>query len=166
MAKIELKYVSKLYDNENYGLNDFSVSIESGTFVTVLGNSGSGKSTLLKLIAGLLKPDAGEIYIDDQLVNNVPPQKRDIAMMFQEYVLYPHYNVYDNIAAYLRFIKTDEETPKRYSVTHFDFDKTYDYLVKVKDKMREQSTIQNQDRVLSIAKLQIKQGKSATPYAI
>ena len=90
MAKIELKYVSKLYDNENYGLNDFSVSIESGTFVTVLGNSGSGKSTLLKLIAGLLKPDAGEIYIDDQLVNNVPPQKRDIAMMFQEYVLYPH----------------------------------------------------------------------------
>ena len=93
MAKIELKYVSKLYDNENYGLNDFSVSIESGTFVTVLGSSGSGKSTLLKLIAGLLKPDAGEIYIDDQLVNNVPPQKRDIAMMFQEYVLYPHYNV-------------------------------------------------------------------------
>ena len=109
MAKIELKYVSKLYDSINYGLNDFSVSIDSGTFVTVLGNSGSGKSTLLKLIAGLLKPDAGEIYIDDQLVNNVPPQKRDIAMMFQEYVLYPHYNVYDNIAAYLRFIKTDEE---------------------------------------------------------
>ena len=109
MAKIELKYVSKLYDNENYGLYDFSVSIESGTFVTVLGNSGSGKSTLLKLIAGLLKPDAGEIYIDDQLVNNVPPQKRDIAMMFQEYVLYPNYYVYDNIAAYLRFIKTDEE---------------------------------------------------------
>lgn len=110
MAKIELKYVSKMYDNENYGLNDFSVSIESGTFVTVLGNSGSGKSTLLKVIAGLLKPDAGEVYIDDQLMNNVPPQKRDIAMMFQEYVLYPHYNVYDNIASYLRFIKTDEES--------------------------------------------------------
>ena len=83
MAKIELKYVSKLYDNENYGLNDFSVSIESGTFVTVLGSSGSGKSTLLKLIAGLLKPDAGEIYIDDKLVNNIAPQKRDIAIMFQ-----------------------------------------------------------------------------------
>ena len=113
MASLIFKNVTKIYDNKSYGLIDFDCEIKNGEFVSVIGPSGSGKTTFLKLIAGLLSPQCGEMYIDNELVNNIPPQKRNVAMMFQEYVLYPNYNVYDNVAAYLKFNKVDPEVIAR-----------------------------------------------------
>ncbi len=78
-------------------VKDVSFSIASGEYVVILGPSGCGKTTLLRLIAGLYEPDRGEIYIDGKLVNNVPPHKRGIALMFQNYALFPHMSVLDNI---------------------------------------------------------------------
>ena len=109
MANIIFKNVTKVYGNQTYGLIDFDCKIKSGEFITVIGSSGSGKTTFLKLIAGLLKPDCGEMYINDILVNGIAPQKRDVAMMFQEYVLYPNFNVFDNVAAYLKFQKIEAD---------------------------------------------------------
>ena len=109
MANIIFKNVTKVYGNQTYGLIDFDCEIKSGEFITVIGSSGSGKTTFLKLIAGLLKPDCGEMYINDILVNGIAPQKRDVAMMFQEYVLYPNFNVFDNVAAYLKFQKIETD---------------------------------------------------------
>ena len=109
MSNIIFKNITKSYESE-YGLIDFDCEIKSGEFVTVVGSSGAGKSTFLKLIAGLLKPDCGELYIGDELVNDVVASKRDVAMMFQELVLYPNYNVYENVAAYLKFNHIESDT--------------------------------------------------------
>ena len=111
MSNIIFKNITKRYEDE-YGLLDFDCHINSGEFITVIGTSGAGKSTFLKLISGLLKPDYGELYIEDELVNDRPASKRDVAMMFQEYVLYPNYNVYENVGAYLRFNRVSEDVVK------------------------------------------------------
>ena len=79
-------------------VDDISVDIRPGEFVTLLGPSGCGKTTTLRMVAGFEEITGGEIYIGDELVNHVPPDKRDTAMVFQSYALFPNYNIYDNIA--------------------------------------------------------------------
>ena len=94
---IELKGLSVSCDREKI-LDDLHLSISDGEFVTFLGPSGCGKTTTLRIIAGFLEPDEGEVYFDSQLINGVPPHKRKVNTIFQRYALFPHYNVFDNIA--------------------------------------------------------------------
>ncbi|HLH86585.1 MAG TPA: ABC transporter ATP-binding protein [Thermoplasmataceae archaeon] len=96
-AKLELRNVSKSYGKQLV-ISDMSIEIEKGELFVVLGSSGAGKSTLLKLIVGIERPDEGKILIDGRDVTNLPPNKRNIAMVFQNYALYPNMNVYENIA--------------------------------------------------------------------
>ncbi|MBM3709576.1 MAG: ABC transporter ATP-binding protein, partial [Actinobacteria bacterium] len=97
MAKVLLKDLTKKFD-EVVAVNSMNSVIEDREFVVLVGPSGCGKTTTLRMIAGLEEATTGEIYIGDRLVNNVPPKDRDIAMVFQNYALYPHMNVYDNMA--------------------------------------------------------------------
>jgi multiple sugar transport system ATP-binding protein len=101
MATVELLRVSKVYGSVTV-VDDVSLAVRDEEFVVLLGPSGCGKSTLLKLIAGLEDPSAGEIYIDGALANYVPPVERDVSMVFQNYALYPHMSVADNIGFPLR----------------------------------------------------------------
>jgi multiple sugar transport system ATP-binding protein len=105
MAKVVLKNLTKKFD-EVIAVNNMSTTIEDREFVVLVGPSGCGKTTTLRMIAGLEEATGGEIYIGDRLVNNVPPKDRDIAMVFQNYALYPHMNVYDNMAFGLKLRKT------------------------------------------------------------
>jgi len=109
MAKVTVKNVSKIYPGEKgrdvTAVHDVSLDIQDREFVVLVGPSGCGKSTTLRMIAGLEEISRGEIYIDDRLVNNVPPKDRDIAMVFQNYALYPHMSVYDNLAFGLKLRK-------------------------------------------------------------
>jgi len=105
MAKVELKNLTKKFD-EVVAVNDMNSVIEDREFVVLVGPSGCGKTTTLRMIAGLEEVTQGEIYIGDRLVNNVPPKDRDIAMVFQNYALYPHMNVYDNMAFGLKLRRT------------------------------------------------------------
>lgn len=98
MASITLKNVSKVYPGGVKAVKDFNLEIKDKEFVVFVGPSGCGKSTTLRLIAGLESITEGEIYIDGKLVNNVEPKDRDIAMVFQNYALYPHMTVYQNMA--------------------------------------------------------------------
>jgi multiple sugar transport system ATP-binding protein len=98
MAKVILKHVYKRYGNKVTAVKDFNLETEDGEFVVFVGPSGCGKTTTLRMIAGLEEISEGEIYIGDRLVNDVPPKDRDIAMVFQNYALYPHMNVYQNMA--------------------------------------------------------------------
>jgi multiple sugar transport system ATP-binding protein len=102
--RVQLEGLSKKYDDYE-AVCDVSLSIESGEFMVLLGPSGSGKTTTLRMIAGLSTPDTGLIRFDDRVVNMVHPAKRDIAMVFQDYALYPHKTVYDNIGFNLRVRK-------------------------------------------------------------
>ncbi len=112
--KIVSKYLKKVYDKGAYGLRDANVDIESGEFAVIVGESGSGKSTLLRLIAGLDKPTAGELYLDGLLADSIPAKDRNISMVFQEYVLYPKFTVWENIAVALeRYHLTREEEDLR-----------------------------------------------------
>ncbi len=101
MKSVELINVSKTFGSYK-ALDNLNLAIEPGEFLTLLGPSGCGKTTTLNLLAGLLTPDSGEIYIGDTLVNELSPDKRDIAMVFQDYALYPHMSVYENLAFPLR----------------------------------------------------------------
>ena len=105
MARIELKHLSKEFDKGVKVINDLNLNIEDGEFLVMVGPSGCGKSTTLRLIAGLEEVNEGEIYIGDKLVNDVPPKNRDISMVFQNYALYPHMTVYDNMAFGLKLRK-------------------------------------------------------------
>jgi len=105
MAQVKLQNVSKTYEGHIKAVNSANVFIEDKEFVVLVGPSGCGKSTLLRMIAGLEEITEGEIYIDEKLVNNVPPKDRDIAMVFQNYALYPHMSVYDNMAFGLKLRK-------------------------------------------------------------
>lgn len=104
MAKVILKNVLKCFGTVR-AVDDINLEIKDKEFLTLLGPSGCGKTTTLRLVAGLEKPDEGEIYIGDELVNDVVSKDRDIAMVFQSYALYPHMNVYDNIAFGLKMRK-------------------------------------------------------------
>ncbi len=105
MGSVRLEDVSKKYDNVNVVVSDVNVSIDDKEFVVLVGPSGCGKSTTLRMIAGLEEITDGKIYIDDRVVNDVPPKDRDIAMVFQNYALYPHMSVFDNLAFGLKMRK-------------------------------------------------------------
>ena len=98
MASLELKNIYKVYPSGVTAVTDFNLSIEDKEFIVFVGPSGCGKSTTLRMIAGLEEISSGELYIDGVLVNNTAPKDRDIAMVFQNYALYPHMTVYDNMA--------------------------------------------------------------------
>jgi len=105
MATITIDRVSRVFPGGHAGVRDVSLEIADGEFVVLVGPSGSGKSTLLRLIAGLESPTSGRILIDGRDVTTVPPQERDLAMVFQSYALYPHKTVRENLAFGLRVRK-------------------------------------------------------------
>lgn len=113
MANVILKDVYKRYDGGVIAVSEFNLNIKDKEFVILVGPSGCGKSTTLRMIAGLEEITAGEIYIGDKLVNDVQPKDRDIAMVFQNYALYPHMSVFDNMAFGLKLRKTPKEEIKR-----------------------------------------------------
>jgi multiple sugar transport system ATP-binding protein len=104
MTNLRIENLTKKYGNVK-ALDDFSLEIKSGEFMVLLGPSGCGKTTAVRCIAGLISPTNGQIYIGDQVVNDLPPKDRDVAMVFQNYALYPHMSVYDNIAFPLKMRK-------------------------------------------------------------
>ncbi len=105
MARVQLKDVTKIYDKNVVAVDHATVDIQNREFVVLVGPSGCGKSTTLRMIAGLEEVTEGEIYIGERFVNDVPPKDRDIAMVFQNYALYPHMTVYDNMAFGLKLRK-------------------------------------------------------------
>jgi len=113
MVSVKIRELIKRYDKV-VAVNGVSLMVSDGSFVVLLGPSGCGKTTTLRCIAGLETPDNGEIWIGDNLVNDLPPKDRDVAMVFQNYALYPHMTVYDNIAFPLKMKKTPKnEIDKR-----------------------------------------------------
>ena len=108
MADVILKDVTKKFGNV-VAVNKANLHVNDGEFLVLLGPSGCGKTTTLRLVAGLEEPTSGEIYIGDKLVNDVPPKDRNIAMVFQNYALYPHMNVYQNISFGLRLRKMPKD---------------------------------------------------------
>jgi multiple sugar transport system ATP-binding protein len=110
MAQIILSHVDKKYPNGFIASRDLSLEIQDGEFLVLVGPSGSGKSTVLRMIAGLERPTAGTITIGDREVTHLPPQQRDIAMVFQSYALYPHMTVRENMAFGLRLRKQSDAT--------------------------------------------------------
>lgn len=115
MVEINLKNINKKYDNNtSYSVTDFNIDIEDKEFIVFVGPSGCGKSTTLRMISGLEEITSGELYIDGELMNDVAPKNRGIAMVFQNYALYPHMSVYDNMAFGLKLRKySKEEIDKR-----------------------------------------------------
>jgi multiple sugar transport system ATP-binding protein len=109
MATVTLDNVNKVYDNGFHAIHDLSLDIVDGEFLVLVGPSGCGKSTALRMIAGLETISDGEMRIGDRVVNNVEPKDRDIAMVFQNYALYPHMSVYDNIGFALKLAKVPKE---------------------------------------------------------
>ncbi len=104
---VKLDHISKIYQDPKtgkdfYAVHDVALDIAPGSFVTLLGPSGCGKTTTLRMIAGFESPDEGEIYLGGEPINALTPNKRDTAMVFQSYALFPHYNVFDNVAYGLR----------------------------------------------------------------
>ena len=106
MAGLSLKNIQKVYPNGFVAVKDFNLEIEDKEFIIFVGPSGCGKTTTLRMIAGLEEISQGELWIGDKLVNDVEPKDRDIAMVFQNYALYPHMSVYDNMAFGLKLRKT------------------------------------------------------------
>ena len=111
---VRLEHISKIYKDPKtgkdfYAVQDTTLDIEPGTFVTLLGPSGCGKTTTLRMIAGFESPDEGDIYLGDEAINALTPNKRDTAMVFQRYALLPHYNVFDNVAYGLKIRKLPKE---------------------------------------------------------
>ena len=109
MATLSLRNIKKVYDNKVTAVDDFNLEIADNEFVVFVGPSGCGKSTTLRMVAGLEDISSGELYIDDVLMNDVAPKDRDIAMVFQNYALYPHMTVYQNMAFALKLRKTSKE---------------------------------------------------------
>lgn len=113
MASLKLKNIMKKYPGGVVAVNDFNLDIEDKEFLILVGPSGCGKSTTLRMIAGLEEITEGELYIDDKLVNDVAPKDRDIAMVFQNYALYPHMSVFENMAFGLKLRKTPKNEIKK-----------------------------------------------------
>lgn len=114
MSQVLLKHLEKTYPNGYHAVRDVNLEISDGEFIVLVGPSGCGKSTTLRMVAGLEENTGGEIWIGDRLVNDVAPGDRDIAMVFQNYALYPHMSVYQNMAFGLKMRKTPKaEIEKR-----------------------------------------------------
>ena len=113
MASVSLKNVYKIYDGNVVAVKDFNLEIEDKEFVIFVGPSGCGKSTTLRMIAGLEDISQGDLYIGDVRANDVSPKDRDIAMVFQNYALYPHMTVFDNMAFGLKLRKTPPDEIRR-----------------------------------------------------
>jgi multiple sugar transport system ATP-binding protein len=113
MAELLFKGLDKVYDNGVQAVFDFSLKIRDKEFIVFVGPSGCGKSTTLRMVAGLEEITAGELFIDDVLVNDVAPKDRNIAMVFQSYALYPHMTVYDNMAFGLKLRKMPKDEIER-----------------------------------------------------
>src|SRR5437016_11995538 len=109
MAEIEFEDVTKRYPDGFEAVKRFNLDVHDGELMVLVGPSGCGKSTALRMLAGLEEVSDGRILIGDRVVNNVAPQSRDIAMVFQSYALYPHMTVYDNLAFGLR----NQKVPKK-----------------------------------------------------
>nr|WP_316614669.1 ATP-binding cassette domain-containing protein [uncultured Ruminococcus sp.] len=109
MANVSLRHVYKIYDGGVTAVTDFNLEIADKEFIILVGPSGCGKSTTLRMVAGLEDISKGELYIGDKLCNDVAPKDRDIAMVFQNYALYPHMTVYDNMAFGLKLRKMPKE---------------------------------------------------------
>ncbi len=116
VAKLELRNVTKTYGKTKV-ISDMSLSVDAGEFFVVLGPSGTGKSTLLKLIVGIEQPDTGKVIIDGKDVTKLPPNKRNIAMVFQNYALYPNMTVYQNIAFPLKMHRIANPKEKVINIT-------------------------------------------------
>src|SRR4051812_15176756 len=113
MAQVHLRGVKKTYDNKVEVIHGIDIDVADGEFIVIVGPSGCGKSTLLRMVAGLESITGGEVLIGDRVVNGLEPKDRDIAMVFQNYALYPHMSVFDNMAYGLRirgFSKDDTRT--------------------------------------------------------
>ena len=113
MASLSLKHIFKVYDGGVKAVNDFCMDIDDKEFIVFVGPSGCGKSTTLRMIAGLEEITSGTFEINGKVMNTVPPKERGIAMVFQNYALYPHMTVYDNMAFGLKLRKTPKEEIKR-----------------------------------------------------
>ena len=113
MASLSLRGIYKRYSGGVVAVSDFNLEIADKEFIVLVGPSGCGKSTTLRMIAGLEEISDGELYIDDRLVNEVAPKDRDIAMVFQNYALYPHMTVFENMAFGLKLRKTPKDEIKR-----------------------------------------------------
>ena len=113
MAGLSLKHIYKVYPNGTKAVNDFNMEIADKEFIVFVGPSGCGKSTTLRMIAGLEDISAGELLIGENVVNDMEPKDRDIAMVFQNYALYPHMTVFENIAFGLRLRKMPKDEINR-----------------------------------------------------
>ncbi|MCC8075858.1 MAG: sn-glycerol-3-phosphate ABC transporter ATP-binding protein UgpC [Clostridiales bacterium] len=109
MSEVVLKNLKKVYDNKVTAVHDVNLTIADKEFIVLVGPSGCGKSTTLRMVAGLEDISDGELYIDGKLCNDIAPKDRDIAMVFQNYALYPHMSVYDNMAFALKLKKTPKD---------------------------------------------------------
>ena len=109
MATVSIKQIEKIYPNGYKALHGIGLDIRDGEFMVLVGPSGCGKSTLLRMIAGLETISGGELHIGDRVVNNLSPKERGIAMVFQNYALYPHMKVYDNLAFGLKLAKVGKQ---------------------------------------------------------
>ncbi|MDR2210043.1 MAG: sn-glycerol-3-phosphate ABC transporter ATP-binding protein UgpC [Spirochaetaceae bacterium] len=123
MAKVELRNISKIYEGGIKAVDDVNITVEDKEFVVFVGPSGCGKSTTLRMVAGLEDITEGSLYIDDEKMNDVPPKDRNIAMVFQNYALYPHMSVYENMAFGLKI----KRVPKA------DIDKRVHEVAKILD---------------------------------
>src|SRR5881394_2309884 len=113
MATVTFDHVTKAYADGTIAVNDLDLLIKDGEFLVLVGPSGCGKTTALRCLAGLEVITAGQIKIDERVVNRVPPKERNIAMVFQSYALYPHMTVFDNLAFGLKLLKTPKQEIRR-----------------------------------------------------
>ena len=109
MAQLSFKNIYKKYDHDVTIVKDFNLEVNDGEFIVLVGPSGCGKSTTLRMIAGLEEISEGDFYIDGKRVNDITPKDRDIAMVFQNYALYPHMTVYENMAFGLKLRKYSKD---------------------------------------------------------
>lgn len=145
---VRLENITKIYidpktKKEFAAVDNISLDIKPGSFVTLLGPSGCGKTTTLRMIAGFESPDSGEIYLGEQAINQLTPNKRDTAMVFQSYALLPHYNVFDNVAYGLKLRKVPKDEIKKRVMNMLDLVE----LTGMEERMTNQLSGGQQQRV-------------------